>query len=257
MLEYEKKVILTKEEYECILLNVMNESNVTEQENYYYDTDDMKMSRSNVTYRIRKKGNKYHATVKKHNYDGKECSLESSYEVLEAGRYFPNRDGAEMLELKGKLCTQRRELCLSEEIKIFLDMNVYLDRVDYELEIEYPKDKEQGAADMLLEIAEIIAGNGLIKSSSEFIERIGKGKRKSERFFDRLSEISDNKTTSALDDKFKICDDLEMDDFEDDENSCRSLKNCGCEKGVCYKLLAYEEELKEIENSSKNKGNQK
>ena len=36
MLEYEKKVILTKEEYDCILLNVMKESKVTEQENYYY-----------------------------------------------------------------------------------------------------------------------------------------------------------------------------------------------------------------------------
>lgn len=189
MLEYEKKVILTKEEYECILLNVMKESKVTEQENYYYDTDDLRMSRASVTHRIRKKGNKYCATVKKHNYDGSECSLESSHEVLEAGRYFPNGNGADKLELKGKLCTQRREMCLSEKIKIFLDMNVYLDCVDYELEIEYPKDKEQSATAVLLEIAEVISEKGVIKSSSEVIERIGKGKRKSERFFARLSEI--------------------------------------------------------------------
>ena len=58
--------------------------------------------------------------------------------------------------------------------------------------------------------------------------------------------------TLELDDKFIICDDLET-ESEGDYGSCCFLKNCECERGVCYKRLAYEELFQKAKNKDDDK----
>ena len=66
-----------------------------------------------------------------------------------------------------------------------LDKNEYFDTVDYELEIEYSVELEGNAFDSINAIAEILFRNGILNTDSELINRIGVGKNKSERFFER------------------------------------------------------------------------
>ena len=61
MLEYEKKVMLTKDEY-AVLSAQCRGMRVETQTNYYFDTDDFCMNRKGITCRIRAKNGKYKTT---------------------------------------------------------------------------------------------------------------------------------------------------------------------------------------------------
>ncbi|MBQ7335743.1 MAG: hypothetical protein IJW92_04665 [Clostridia bacterium] len=52
MIEFEKKILLTKEEYDCLFAHFGQEKPRVKQVNYYFDTDDFLMNRKNITCRI-------------------------------------------------------------------------------------------------------------------------------------------------------------------------------------------------------------
>ena len=59
MIELEKKLLLTKEEFNSLLLYFGNEKQCVKQVNYYFDTEDLSMNRQGVTCRIRLKNGTY------------------------------------------------------------------------------------------------------------------------------------------------------------------------------------------------------
>lgn len=72
---------------------------------------------------------------------------------------------------------------------MFLDENTYLDTVDYELEIEYPKEQEEFAYMEIQKITDLLYSYGLIHSASEIVGRLLCTKNKSQRFFDRYQKL--------------------------------------------------------------------
>ena len=175
--EYEVKMLLSQKHYEQInqlLDKIPYRDNL--QTNYYYDTNDQMLRKQNTTMRIRRKENRLKGTLKQHlRKDG--CSIESNFQVSAVPETMLYN--GDILRMMGKLYTERREFFLSNSVRIFLDKNEYLNCVDYELEIECPKEMLDYAKGMVFIIREILS----ISTDAEKIS-------KSERFFRRLSLIN-------------------------------------------------------------------
>lgn len=186
MLEYEKKVLLTKEEYSA-LIGLKDEVLNEEQTNYYFDTNSFDMNRKGITCRIRQKDGIYKATVKHHDtvYSGRSTE-EDIYEGSEYNASFFEALG---LHIQGELITIRALLFTDPYCEIVLDKNAYLGDMDFEIEVEYAEEYEEKALDYLKDIAAYMASLQLIDSTDAFLHRVGKGKSKSERFFERKQQV--------------------------------------------------------------------
>lgn len=201
MVEFEKKCILTKMEYEK-LCSVYSKCKEYTQINYYYDTDDGAYNKKGITCRIRKKGNRYKATIKNHNIDKSFCSVEKS---VSAKDKFDDKLFKDLgVTLQGDLTTERKEIDTGYGVTIFLDKNTYIGTIDYELEIEFPANKESLCNDTLSSIAmnlgpkvELVPVNKFSKEQTSYkikstyesrlvdlYERTAKSKSKAQRFFD-------------------------------------------------------------------------
>lgn len=135
MIEREIKAMLTEGEYITLARFKCQHKAVNLQTNYYFDTDDLSMNEKGITCRIRHKNGLYKATVKKHNADGAECSIET--DICEKAEFDPTVFNALGLRFQGELVTERLKLCDDVFCKIVLDKNTYLGKTDFELEIEY------------------------------------------------------------------------------------------------------------------------
>ena len=182
MLEYEKKAMLSREEYEVLADKCIN-LRLDAQINYYFDTDDFVMNSKGITCRIRAKGGKYKATIKKHSKHNSNCSVEEQlyYKTELDTRVFD----ALGLCYQGELVTLRACIYRDDFCEIVLDKNMYLDYMDFEMEIEYRKDCEENAIEAIKKAAECLVKANLISSTDEFMLRIKKSKSKSKRFFER------------------------------------------------------------------------
>ena len=187
MLEYEKKIILTYQEYMSILKFKNKACNSYVQTNYYYDTDNFEMNEIGITYRIREKQGKYKATVKKHNFKNGKCNIERyAYVKNERDtRFFENN----LLKLQGALKTERIVFVPHDGIAVALDKNLYLGVIDYELEVEYLPQIEFLIESVLGYYALELRYSGNHTSEEEFISRANNAKSKSHRFFERKKEL--------------------------------------------------------------------
>ena len=181
MIEREKKLLLTQDEYDYLMEHLGYESPliqkpITTQINYYFDTDDLSMNRQNTTCRIRFKDGKYKATMKKHSTDS-EQSTETEiaiYNGLDSNAFIDMG-----LKLHGKLITKRCVVLKDANYKVVLDKNEYLGHTDYELEIEYALGHEKDAKSIYRYIVETLQRNcPLITYSTAIISS------KSARFFE-------------------------------------------------------------------------
>ena len=186
MVEYEKKLMLTKAEYTAVKKHIFRGVKPFVQINRYFDTDDLKMYNSNITCRIREKNGLFEATVKEHDAKIKEKSLEHTRVIKATDR---SVFGTEGIKYQGSLITFRLSRTDASGIKIMLDRNIYLDREDYELEIEYNPDSKEEAKKELENTADLLYSCKIIANTEEFQARAGKGENKSSRFFKRLTEI--------------------------------------------------------------------
>ena len=179
MTELEKKLLLSKEEFELLMKHFGFDAKtpsepIVKQTNYYYDTDDLLMNQKNITCRIRFKDGKYKGTIKQH-LPGSEHSTETDIEVYDG---ITKNTFIDMgLNLKGELLTERHIVLKDATCEVVLDRNTYLDHEDYELEIEYAPMCEQYAARILQTIINLLK----INLPSQRIPS------KSERFFERYS----------------------------------------------------------------------
>lgn len=189
-IEFEKKILLTKEEYEHLLSLKMNMPPISFcQINYYYDTDDFAMNRQGITCRIRKKDNQYNATIKKHYLEKHERSSEISKAVndhLDDSVFaVVNPD----IKLQGELVTSRTILYDHDGVEVALDMNEYLGVTDYELEIEYLSESEDLAMCVLQDLENSFGAGECPNDHGTFCSRTMNSKSKAERFFARLNSI--------------------------------------------------------------------
>lgn len=186
MMEYEKKLLLTEEEY-VTLMNHFQKVSSTKQINYYFDTDDLSMNKQGITCRIRYKNGTYKATVKKHKTDIQDCSEETI--VGTTSELIEDIFTSMGLKLQGNLVTNRTIILKQNAYMVVLDKNDYLGHTDYELEIEYISSCEKYATQLIWDIASILISNGKLSHIEDFFGRMQNAKSKSQRFFERKTNI--------------------------------------------------------------------
>lgn len=189
MTELEKKLLLTEDEYDYLMERFVYESPLIQkpivtQINYYFDTDDFSMNRRNTTCRIRLKGGKYRATMKKHSSGGDQ-STETEMEI---------RNGLESnaftdmgLKLEGELVTKRCVVFKDTDCEVVLDKNEYLGHTDYELEVEYTQEHEKDAQAILNIFRDMLTRRKCFLVNKESLKDAPDVPSKSSRFFERMS----------------------------------------------------------------------
>ena len=184
MIELEKKILLTKTEYDTLFAALSQQGKTSTQINHYYDTADLSGDKNGITYRIREKGTQFQATIKKHRWQSVDSNHEISGAVKDAHdtSFFQNP----ALIYQGTLTTHRLRIQPYEGLEIVLDKNIYLGHCDYELEIEYVKDFEDQTLVYLDELEKLVDKY----TYAPLIERINMEASKSSRFFFRKSHFA-------------------------------------------------------------------
>ena len=147
MLETELKCMLDEETYNR-LEKMFEWDSVFDQTNGYYSDPSGMLKKSGITLRARTIDGKSVIQVKAHKNDDSplQISEESEYKTDAVPDQFTPDEVKRMTGLEvsaallGSLTTRRHSLMYSDGVEICLDKNDYLDKTDYEIEIEYTKD---------------------------------------------------------------------------------------------------------------------
>ena len=158
MIENEFKTMLSAEQYER-LLNEFSWDETILQTNYYYDTDELKLSERSITVRVREIDGEFFLQVKlptKKEFSRVELSekLDTLPEEL-SGKLLSEISGEDIPDVKrlGKLFTKRLVKGF-DGAEIDLDMSEYFEKADYEVEIEFTD--EEKAREILKKIRSVI-----------------------------------------------------------------------------------------------------
>lgn len=217
MMEFEKKLLLSKDEYDYLMDRFGYESPlikkpITTQINYYFDTDDFSMDRQNTTCRVRLKNEKCKATMKRHSSNGDQ-SFETEMEMYNGLESNAFTDMG--LKLQGKLVTERCVLFKDNTCEAVLDKNEYLGHTDYELEIEYDTGAENRAQTIFRMFSDALTLRKWILIYEESHNDLSKVPSKSNRFFKRKSARKIN--TALYDNDHRVKDDFyDPDDYMSD-----------------------------------------
>lgn len=169
MQEKEIKIIITEDQYKGLYTITANQgSQSVKQVNYYFDTPEFYMCMNSMMLRIREKMGQYILTYKirkkktpsgihsteyeevisteqAQNYlSGKCISLKDIYDKF--GIFLPDKvmNYPEYVYLIGHMETYRAKFHDDNYRVIFeLDKNIYLQKIDYEIECEYSDDSEE------------------------------------------------------------------------------------------------------------------
>lgn len=159
-LETEYKFLVSKEKFERIMDRIRMkypELEIKErlQINYYYDTDDHYLLDRHTTLRARQIGDDIRLEMKEAVISSKDYS-----EAVETSRKLERLTGDITLEkgkfawipfsLQGSLVTRRYSIRPSDSLSIDFDINYYLGKCDYEIEMEFTE-KAQKATSILVE----------------------------------------------------------------------------------------------------------
>lgn len=185
MIEMEKKMLLTRQEYEYLLACFGQTNRSIKQINYYFDTDDLAMNAQNITCRIRLKDNKYKGTMK-HHVANADYSIETDIEVRNG--VFDNAFIDMGLKLQGTLTTERHIILRDSNYEVVLDKNDYLGYTDYELEFEWLPNSEKNFNFTVVSILDILPYRIFSLPPQDIILRCKETKSKSKRFFARRLE---------------------------------------------------------------------
>lgn len=180
MIEREKKILISKDEYDYLLKKFGATKSIKKQTNYYFDTDDFIMNRQKITCRIRLKDGKYTGIVKQH-LENTDCSNETEVEIYSG--IYDNAFTDWGLKLQGELITERCILFKNAFFEIVLDKNKYLDTIDYELEIEYAVNHNEEAQFIFEVFAKMLDSFKDTLANSKHYENTQNAQSKSSRFF--------------------------------------------------------------------------
>lgn len=157
MLEKELKILLTREQFDC-LVKQFNWDKIRTQVNYYYTDNNNYVKNSGITIRVRECDNKL-ALQLKVPVDEK-GAIHMKKEIETSINEIPQKIDSDYLSklcsvrlpdvsLAGFMVTERYIYNWSRDIEIDLDKNNYLDVEDYELEIEYQENIDESIFDFL------------------------------------------------------------------------------------------------------------
>lgn len=147
MLETELKCMLTYEQYKALEKEFVWDW-VKEQVNSYYTDPGNELKKNGITLRVRTKDNINKIQVKVHKNAGSPLQIceESEFPTERIPEGFTPEECKRMTGLEvpvsclGSLTTLRHSLFYCDGVEICLDKNDYLDKTDYEIEIEYTKE---------------------------------------------------------------------------------------------------------------------
>ncbi|MCH5212958.1 MAG: CYTH domain-containing protein [Oscillospiraceae bacterium] len=156
MLETELKCILSEETY-LELEKMFAWDWVKEQINHYYTDSSNELKKHGITLRIRTKDEINKIQIKTHK------NADSPLQICEEAEYdtdsVPESFTADAVKkmtglnipvsLLGSLTTLRHSLMYCEGVEICLDKNDFLDKTDYEIEIEYSNEVPKELIDKL------------------------------------------------------------------------------------------------------------
>lgn len=232
MTELEKKLLLTKDEYDYLMERLgykrpLLQKPIAKHINYYFDTDDLSMNQQNITCRIRLKDGKHTGTMKQHSIDS-DHSTETDISVRKG---LEDNAFVDMgLTLQGMLTTHRCIIWKSAYCSAMLDKNEYLGYTDYELEIEYSPEHEEDACKVLKFINNMLEYlNHLINRDKSYLP-LSKAPCKSNRFFERKKFIDathTDKENTLIEETAKNHNEEHLPDSNTNENV---LDNLVCEE---------------------------
>ena len=145
MLEVEYKALIDEETFERVRAH-FNWDSAKHQINHYYYDEAGELGRRHITFRIREKDGRFVIQTKRHKNPGEALAVSEEAEFPADGvpESISARKGREYtglptgeLHLLGSLDTLRRSLMWADGVEICLDRSEYLDRADYEIEVEY------------------------------------------------------------------------------------------------------------------------
>ena len=188
MTELEKKLLLSKDEYDYLMHHFGSTASQTptpiiKQINYYFDTDALLMNRQNITCRIRMKDGKYKGTMKQH-FLHSDHSTETEIEIYDGINKNAFTDMG--LKLQGELLTERCVIFKDAGCEVVLDKNQYLGYIDYELEIEYSVAYEKEAILLFHTFIEALKDQKNLLTKKKYYKRVQNTPSKSSRFFERM-----------------------------------------------------------------------
>lgn len=235
MMELEKKLLLTKEEYEYLLEHFGRNSShkenpIVKQTNYYFDTDNFAMNKQHITCRIRLKGGKYKGTMKVHT----ENSDNSAEITIEVRNGLGDNGFIDMgLKLQGELVTERCTIIQNEMCEVVLDKNEFLGSTDYELEIEYAPEYEAVAESTMKVFLDMLLRRKCYLDNKEYTRNSTEKQSKSERFFEKKA-LTKSKIETATEVKTSTppvnctCDNYNPDSYMDEYFYHHEFDDCGC-----------------------------
>lgn len=144
MLETELKCMIDKDTY-LEISSMFDWDKIKEQTNSYYTDTHNILKQNGITFRIRTIDNINKIQIKKHKNSESPLQIceENEYEISDIPEKF-TADYVKKLtgihsdvSLLGSLTTLRHSLMYNNNVEICLDKNTYLDKTDYEIEIEY------------------------------------------------------------------------------------------------------------------------
>ncbi len=144
--EIEFKTLITKEQYDNLLLEFGLDNNVFAQTNHYFDTEDTKLISEQTVLRIRQKGNNFKITKKTRADVGADethilISKEKALDILENG-FDASIIGIPYFVHKVAELTTYRVSTPYKNGTLFFDKSEYYGNVDYEIEYEVDDVKE-------------------------------------------------------------------------------------------------------------------
>lgn len=149
MLEVEYKAILTEEVYNRLSAHYKWDW-VKHQINHYYFDSTGELGKRHIMVRVREKDGSCAVQVKAHRNPGEALQIceENEFPISGVPETISAEDAALYTGIKtgelsvvGSLDTLRHSLMWADGVEICLDKSEYLDRTDYEIEIEYTGDE--------------------------------------------------------------------------------------------------------------------
>lgn len=187
MTEHEKKMLVSKDEYDYLIEQLGYElprikKPVIRQINYYFDTEDLAMNQNHITCRIRLKNGHYKGIIKRH-FPDTDQSTETEIKIYDG--IYENTFTDMGLQLQGSLITERCIIFKDSNHEIVLDKNEYLGYTDYEIEIEYSPDYEEKAELTLKALHNMLVKRNSSSSCRKNSTTFKNVSSKSSRFFER------------------------------------------------------------------------
>ncbi|MDD6762606.1 MAG: CYTH domain-containing protein [Clostridiales bacterium] len=147
MLETELKCMLDKQTY-LELEKMFKWDRIKEQTNNYYTDPCNELKKNGITLRVRTKDNINKLQIKVHKNADSPLQIceEAEYDIADipdnlSPQMVKDVTGLEVPAARlGSLTTLRHSLMYTDGVEICLDENNYLDKTDYEIEVEYTRE---------------------------------------------------------------------------------------------------------------------